>query len=253
VKREAEPEAQADPHGYTHTAGYSSAPVCTETPVKVCNPRQVETPRKVCQTVVDLYEDTVVTETCEEVVTTQCTHTSQTAHQTSAVVDTTSRLVELGVATPIPETVSLVDPPHSPHSGLVKRSPEAEPEPEADADAEADAWHHGYYAHPINSVTAPLGTRPLATHHIPSLTHHSAPSTLSTPPVCKSTPVKKCARVPTHTPRKVARNVCNTVVDVTTIEDCHETVTRHCQQTSTSEAKHSAVVAKETKVVADHY
>merc|ERR1712236_52338 len=98
IKRdaEAEAEAEADPSGY-RTGGYSSAPVCNETPVRECKPRHIENPRKVCQTVYDTHEDTVVTEHCEEIVTTQCTTTSQSASQNSEVVDQFTRLVETGV------------------------------------------------------------------------------------------------------------------------------------------------------------
>ena len=74
--------------------------MCTLTPVKTCKPRQVETPRKVCQTVFDLYEDVVVTEKCRELVTTTCTQTTQTATHTSAVVDTSTNLVQAGVPKP---------------------------------------------------------------------------------------------------------------------------------------------------------
>merc|ERR1712236_15600 len=94
IKRDA--EAEADPIGHI-TGGYSSAPVCNETPVRECKPRHIENPRKVCQTVYDTHEDTVVTEHCEEIVTTQCTTTSQSASQNSEVVDQFTRLVETGV------------------------------------------------------------------------------------------------------------------------------------------------------------
>merc|ERR1711973_682566 len=43
-------------------AGHVSTPRCVRTPVKECVPRTVETPRKVCQTVVDVFEDTTITE-----------------------------------------------------------------------------------------------------------------------------------------------------------------------------------------------
>merc|ERR1711872_1096536 len=43
-------------------AGHVSTPRCVRTPVKECVPRTVETPRKVCQTVVDVFEDTNITE-----------------------------------------------------------------------------------------------------------------------------------------------------------------------------------------------
>lgn len=67
-------------------------------------------------------------------------------------------------------------------------------------------------------------------------------------PVCQSVPVRKCSKVPVSTPRKVARTVCQTVTDITTIEDCQETVTTECTQTSTKVATHSKVVATDTKV-----
>ena len=86
--------------------GYAE-PVCTFTPVKTCKPRQISTPRKVCQTVVDIYEDVVVTEKCREVVTTTCTQTTQTATHTSAVVDTSTNLVQAGVITEL-EAFALV-------------------------------------------------------------------------------------------------------------------------------------------------
>ena len=44
------------------------------TPNKVNGPHQNS---QVCQTVIDLHEDTVVTENCEEVITTTCTQVSQ--------------------------------------------------------------------------------------------------------------------------------------------------------------------------------
>merc|ERR1712010_24789 len=51
------------------TVGHVSAPSCVRTPVKECVPRTVETPRKVCQTVVDVFEDTTITERCQEGIT----------------------------------------------------------------------------------------------------------------------------------------------------------------------------------------
>jgi len=250
VKRDAEPEAEADPSGY-RTGGYSSAPVCTETPVKECKPRQIENPRKVCQTVVDTHEDTVVTEHCEEIITTQCTQTSQSATQHSAVVDQSTRLVETGVPRAIDHSAHAVVAAPAVAVGHAVAAPAVavghavgglavggagygigavghtwKREAEADADAEADAS----YGYGVAGYVAPVAKQVSA-------------------PVCNSVPEKRCNKVPHSTPRKVARTVCDTVVDVTTIEDCHETVTRVCQQTSTSHAAHSAVVGHDTKVV----
>ena len=76
-------------------------------------------------------------------------------------------------------------------------------------------------------------------------------------PVCESVPVRKCRKVPVSTPRKVGKTVCQTVTDITTIEDCKETITTKCSQTSTKVATHSKVVGTDTKlgpaaVVATH-
>merc|ERR1711915_19306 len=40
------------------------------------------------------------------------------------------------------------------------------------------------------------------------------------------------------------------IVDVTTIEDCVETVTKHCTSSSTHQSAHSAVVGHDSQVVA---
>merc|ERR1712236_85476 len=215
IKRDA--EAEADPIGHI-TGGYSSAPVCNETPVRECKPRHIENPRKVCQTVYDTHEDTVVTEHCEEIVTTQCTQTSQSATQHSGVVDQHTRLVETGVPRAIDHRAHAVGGASYGVGHHYKR--------EADADADADAS----YGHAVGYVS-PVAEQVSA-------------------PICNSVPERRCNKVPHSTPRKVARTVCDTVVDITTIEDCHETVTRVCQQTSTSHASHSAVVGHDTQVVA---
>merc|ERR1711973_463169 len=78
-------------------AGHVSTPRCVRTPVKECVPRTVETPRKVCQTVVDVFEDTTITERCEEVITTTCTQTSEESHITGSIASTDTVKVEEGV------------------------------------------------------------------------------------------------------------------------------------------------------------
>merc|ERR1739845_250573 len=84
---------------------------------------------------------------------------------------------------------------------------------------EADAGHYGYAAPVVKAA-----------------------------PICESVPAKKCNKVPVSTPRKVGRTVCKTVVDITTIEDCTETITTECKQVSTKVAHSSAVVGHDTKV-----
>merc|ERR1712080_372747 len=76
------------------------------------------------------------------------------------------------------------------------------------------------------------------------LTHHSAvPLRNVSPADCNSTPEK----TPVEHTRKVFRTVCDTVVDVTNIEDCTETVTRNCVSESTS--SHTSITGHERKVV----
>merc|ERR1712236_112388 len=227
IKRDAEAEAdaEADPSGHI-TGGISSAPVCNDTPVRDCKPRQIENPRKVCQTVYDTHEDTVVTEHCEEIVTTQCTQTSQSATQHSGVIDQHTRLVETGVPRAIDHRAHAVVG-HAVGGlavGGASYGVGHHYKRDADADADASYGHAAGYVSPVaKQVSAP---------------------------VCNSVPERRCNKVPHSTPRKVARTVCDTVVDITTIEDCHETVTRVCQQTSTSHASHSNVVGHDTQVVA---
>merc|ERR1712061_627622 len=213
-------EAEAEPAYGFDVNGDLSEPVCTFTPVKTCKPRQISTPRKVCQTVFDIYEDVVVTEKCREVVTTTCTQTTQTATHTSAVVDTSTNLVQAGIPKP-----------------PVRRRREAEAEAEAEAKPEADAEAEAHYG-AVALVSAPV----VVTAHEPVKSAGY--------PVCNSVPVKTCERMPTATPRNVARTVCDTVVDVTTIEDCTETVTKHCQHTSSSTSSSSKVVGQHSVVPA---
>jgi len=223
VRREAEAEASAEPGvygaGYSH--GAVSAPVCKSVPVTTCNPRQVETPRKVCHQEYDEIVDTVYTEHCEEVITTTCQQTSTHTKHSSAVVGHDSKVVNTGVAAgPVAVAAGPVAVggygahvgAHVVSAGYGKR--DAEPEAEADPS-------YGYGA--VGPVAASA-------------------------PVCESVPVRKCNKVPVSTPRKVGRTVCKTVTDITTIEDCQETITTECTQTSTKVAKHSKVVGTDTKV-----
>merc|ERR1712055_20619 len=214
VKREAEPEAEAQfGFGIHEHRAYSSAPECTFTPVKDCKTRDVERPKKICQTVVDKHEDTVVTEECEETVTTVCTQTSSTTQHRSKVVDSSSKLVEEGSPKPITE----ISHGYSRH---VKR----EAEPVAEADPGFIQRYSG------DSV-------------------HSVPIRNLSPPDCKSTPVKNCENKPRTSNRVVSRVVCDTVVDVTQIEDCTETITKSCTSARTYQSSRSRVVGGETKIV----
>merc|ERR1712235_216546 len=212
---EAKPEADAEAGHYGYAQGAVSAPVCNSVPVKTCNPRNVETPRKECHQEYDEIVDTTITAHCEEVVTTTCQQTSTQVHKSAAIVGHDSKVVATGVASH-PVAVAHAAPvavAGVAHAGYGKREADAEAAPEA------DAGHYGYSAPVVKAA-----------------------------PICESVPVKKCNKVPVSTPRKVGRTVCKTVVDITTIEDCTETITTECKQVSTKVAHSSAVVGHDTKV-----
>merc|ERR1712212_1174090 len=209
---DAAPDAEADP-GYAYAQGAVSAPVCHSVPEKTCVPRQVETPRKVCHQEYDEILDTVITQHCEEVVTTTCQQVSQTAHHTSAIVGQDSKIVATGHGHAVVAHGHAVAAPVRSHGAV---------------------GHHGHH----------LGKRDAEAE--PGYAYASSP--VVSAPVCNSVPVKQCKDVPVSTPRKVAKTVGATHVDVTTIEDCKEVITTQCSQTSQKVATHSAVVGHDTKV-----
>merc|ERR550519_1850688 len=76
-------------------------------------------------------------------------------------------------------------------------------------------------------------------------------------PICRSVPVRHCNQVPVNRPRKVAKTVCKTVVDIKIIKDCTDTVRTTCTQQSVQHSKSSAVVGSNSRdgpyaVVANH-
>merc|ERR1712179_567996 len=245
VRREAEP------------GGYGAEPQCTVTPVKECKPRIVETPKEVCQTVVDKHEDTVVTETCEEEITTTCVQVSSTKHHSSKIVDTGSALVETGVPRPI-LTKSVQ------HAGGYSKR-EAQPgfirkytRPHTSSHTSSHTSHRS--SHISHRHSAPVTTHHVSApqvhhvsapvvHHAPAPVVHSAPAQTS-PPECTSTPVKTCSHTPVSKPRHVSRVVCETVVDITHVEDCTEIITKSCASSSTSHSKTSKVTGHDLKVIA---
>merc|ERR1712179_317638 len=272
VRREAEP------------AGYGAEPQCTVTPVKECKPRIVETPKEVCQTVVDKHEDTVVTETCEEEITTTCVQVSSTKKHSSKVVDKSTALVETGV----PRQIETKSVQHSGDhqvvsSGYSKR--EAEPtfplkfklpnifsgkktrpatssrrhtRPHTSSHSAPSyhsapvTTHHApapvVYSKPapvVHTVSAPV------VHHVPVSVVHTEPApVVHSAPAQTSPPVKTCSHTPVSKPRHVSRVVCETVVDITHVEDCTETITKSCASSSTSHSSNSRVVGHDVQVIA---
>jgi len=237
VKREAEADPEADPqvlHGHKPVA--VSSPECHSVPELKCSPRQVETPRKVCHQEYDEIVDTVYTEHCEEIITTTCQQTSTKSILSKQVVGHDSKVVATGVAASPPVTVAHGAPHHAPHHAGVAKAVVGAPahhlgKREAAPDAEAEPGH----------VAAFIGP------HVAPAEIHETPAQVSEP-VCHSVPVKQCEKIPTHTPRRVARTVCAEHVDVTTIEDCEEVITTKCHQVSQSVAHASNVVGHDTRV-----
>merc|ERR1712142_1456610 len=161
--------------------------------------RTVETPRKVCQTVVDVFEDTTITERCEEVITTTCTQTSEESHITESIASTDTVKVEEGVPVDA-ETLGRA-------SGVLHRHI-------GKREANAEALH---------------GTVATTLYN----TRISKPIKKVGHPDCVSTPVRQCENIPNANKRNVARTVCDTVVDSHEVEDCTETITEVCEQTNT--------------------
>jgi len=241
-----------------------SQPVCNSVPQKVCKDRSVETPRKVCHTEHDEIVDTTIIEKCEERVTTKCEQTSSQSRATSAVIGQTSKVVATGIIASGEATVG-VGPSVATGAvtgiggygaggligtaggvigaggllgaggltvgtgyagglvGYTKR------------DADADAGFTGGVA------VANTGVSPVST----------------SAPICRSVPVRHCDQVPVNRPRKVARTVCKTVVDIKIIKDCTDTVATTCTQQSVQQSHSTAVVGTNSRdgpyaVVAEH-
>ena len=193
VKREASPEAAADPEAdpqvlHGHQPVSVSAPQCHSVPELKCVPRKVEAPRKVCHQVYDEIVDTTITEHCEEVITTTCQQTSTKAIHTRHVVGHDSKVVATNVAASAPVTVAQAAPVHAHHGPAhAAVGPATHHLGKREAEAEAGVLH-------------------AAPHHAAVIGPAPAPAVHETPleisePVCHSVPVKKCENVPTHVPR----------------------------------------------------
>jgi len=160
----------------------------------------VEDKRKVCQTVLDVYEDTVVEEHCQETVTTVCTQMSETKTTTINVVNRSTEKVSTG-----------------------------EPLP---ADSIASRHQHYGKREASGLGLSSLGKREASALALSSHGYVSRPATRKVEPAdCKSEPVKECKEVPTTIKRSVPRVVCETVVEEHEVQDCTETVTRKCTST----------------------
>merc|ERR1711887_361282 len=265
VRREAEPDADADAFGIGYGASPRavSAPVCKSVPQKVCKDRTIETPRKVCHTEHDEIVDTTVTEHCQTTTTTKCEQTSSQTRQSSNIVGSDSKVVSTGIIASPEVTVAQGA---STHGGVVSSYNAGTGVASGygaggaitstgvvgttgligstgvvgsgtslgyggvtygkrEADADAEA-DAGFYGYGSNGVS-PVST---------------------SAPICRSVPVRTCNKVPVNRPRKVAKTVCKTVTDIKVIKDCTDTVSTTCTQQSVQQSHSSAVVGSGSKV-----
>merc|ERR1711862_475500 len=242
-----------------------SQPVCNSVPQKVCKDRSVETPRKVCHTEHDEIVDTTIIEKCEERVTTKCEQTSSQSRATSAVIGQTSKVVAAGIVASGDVNVG-VGP--SVATGVV-------------------TGYGGYGAGGLiggaggligaGGVIGGAGGLSVGTGYAGGLvgytkrdadadagftggvavTNTGVSPVSTSAPICRSVPVRHCDQVPVNRPRKVARTVCKTVVDIKIIKDCTDTVSTTCTQSTVQQSQSSAVVGTNSHdgpyaVVAEH-
>merc|ERR1712033_64597 len=275
VRREAEAEADADGFGIGYGASPRavSTPVCKSVPQKVCKDRTIETPRKVCHTEHDEIVDTTITEHCQTTTTTKCEQTNSQTRHSSNIVGSDSKVVSTGVIASPEVTVAQGASVHGGavsgysagttgaisgygaggaisstgvigstgiigSTGLVGSGASlgyggvTYGKREADADAEADAGLYGFGSNGVSPVS-------------------------TSAPICRSVPVRTCNKVPVNRPRKVAKTVCKTVVDIKIIKDCVDTISTTCSQQSVQQSHSSAVVGTNSRdgpyaVVANH-
>jgi len=246
-----------------------SQPVCNSVPEKVCKDRSVETPRKVCHTEHDEIIDTTITEQCEERVTTKCEQVSSQTRHSQAIVGSDSKVVAKGIVSSGEATVA-VGPSTATGAvagygaggaiatgGLIGSTGIASTGGLAVGSGYANGYGYGGLASTYSGYTkrdadADAG---FSAGIVAANTGVSPVSTSA--PICRSVPVRQCNQVPVNRPRKVAKTVCKTVVDIKIIKDCTDTVRTTCTQQSVQHSKSSAVVGSNSRdgpyaVVANH-
>merc|ERR1711887_469568 len=261
VRREAEPDADADAFGIGYGASPRavSAPVCKSVPQKVCKDRTIETPRKVCHTEHDEIVDTTVTKHCQTTTTTKCEQTSSQTRHSSNIVGSDSKVVSTGVIASPEVTVAQGA---STHGGVV-----------SGYSAGTTGVVAGYGAGGLISAIGIIGSSGVVGSGVSQVygpnigfdgvTYgkreadaaadadaglYGVSPVAASAPVCNSVPVRTCNQVPVNRPRKVAKTVCKTVTDIKVIKDCTDTVSTTCTQQSVQQSHSSAVVGSDSKV-----
>jgi len=159
-----------------------------------------------------------VTEECEELVTTICTQKSTVKRVTASIKESTSRLTEKGEPKDIKESTTRLREERRPKE--IKESTHQVQSSHAKRNAEAAHYK--------------AGSSPVL-----------APKESVEPANCRSSTERQCKDLPSKTPRKQPREVCETVKDVTTVEECTETVITECDH----EVTKSHVLSHEVKRV----
>jgi len=244
-----------------------SQPVCNSIPEKVCKDRSVETPRKVCHTEHDEIIDTTITEHCEERVTTKCEQVSSQTRHSQAIVGSDSKVVAKGIVSSGEATVA-VGPSTATGAvagyvaggaiatgGLIGSTGIASSGGLAVGSGYANGYGYGGLASTYSGYTKRDADAGFSAGIVAANTGVSPVSTSA--PICRSVPVRHCNKVPVNRPRKVAKTVCKTVVDIKIIKDCTDTVRTTCTQQSVQHSKSSAVVGSNSRdgpyaVVANH-
>jgi len=277
VKRDAEP----DNLGLGYGAGYISGgvtgvspaqvsqPVCNSVPEKVCKDRSVETPRKVCHTEHDEIIDTTITEQCEERVTTKCEQVSSQTRHSQAIIGSDSKVVAKGIVASGEATVA-VGPSTATGAvtgygaggavatgGLIGSTGVASTGGLAVGSGYANGYGYGGLASTYSGYTKRDADADAGfTAGVVAANTGVSPVSTSAP-ICRSVPVRHCNQVPVNRPRKVAKTVCKTVVDIKIIKDCTDTISTTCTQQSIQQSHSSAVVGSNSRdgpyaVVANH-
>jgi len=269
VKRDAEPDNLGLGYGAGIVTGgvtgvspaQVSQPVCNSIPEKVCKDRTVETPRKVCHTEHDEIIDTTITEHCEERVTTKCEQVSSQTRHSQAIVGSDSKVVATGIVASGEATVA-VGPSLATGTvagygagGALATGGIVATGGLAVGSGYADGYGYSGLASTYSGYAKRDADAGFAAGIVAANTGVSPVSTSA--PICRSVPVRHCNQVPVNRPRKVAKTVCKTVVDIKIIKDCTDTISTTCTQQSIQQSHSSAVVGSNSRdgpyaVVANH-
>jgi len=246
-----------------------SEPVCESVPRKVCNDRSVETPRQVCHTEHDEIIDTTITEHCEERITTKCEQVSSQTRHASRVVGADSKVLATGIVASGEVTVAhgasvatggvISGYGAGAAAGAVGGIVGAGGIIGAGASlGYTSGYASGYGYNGLAHAHTGYAKRDADGFHGGIAYANGGAGPVNTgAPICHSIPVRTCNQVPVNTPRKVAKTVCKTVVDVKIIKDCTDTIHTTCTQQSVQQSHSSGVVGSHSKtgpsaVVANH-